>query len=79
MEAAEIRLINKYYTSPGFTDELIYFYLATRLTPAKQKLDTDEFINVKRIPFDDFLGMVKNMEITDVKAILAAYFYNGAQ
>lgn len=79
MVAGEMRLLNKYYTSPGFTDEMIYFFLAGKLTQSSQFLDRDEFINVKKIPFDDFLKMVKDNTITDGKAVLAAYFYASAR
>lgn len=75
MSAGKMTLINKYYTSPGFTDELIYFFLAENLTESRLSADDDEFINVKKIPFDRFLQMVKDNTVTDVKAILAAYFY----
>lgn len=75
MSAKKIRLINKYYTSPGFTDELIYFYVAEGLFSCKANTDEDEFINIKRIPFDDVYSMAKSGELTDVKALLAIYFY----
>lgn len=73
--AEEITLLNKYYSSPGFTDETIYFFMARKLTSAEQSLDRDEFINVKKIPFDELLKLVRENKIIDGKTILATYFY----
>lgn len=79
MVAEEIKLLNRYYSSPGFTDEVIYFFIAKKLTESVQSLDKDEFINVKKIPFDELLRMVKENEIADGKAVLAAYYYDSTR
>lgn len=76
MAAEEIKLLNRYYSSPGFTDEVIYFFIAKKLTESVQSLDKDEFINVKKIPFEELLRMVNENEIADGKAVLAAYYYD---
>lgn len=75
MEVTGIEYVNKYYTSPGFSDELIYFFIAHVTTFNKQNLDDDEFINIKKMSAKDFVKMVDEQKITDEKAILAAYFY----
>lgn len=75
MTAKSIEYINKYYTSPGFSDELIYFYVVHVKSPDRQNLDDDEFINIKKMPVKDFVKLVDEHKITDEKAILAAYFY----
>ena len=41
------------------------------LSQAEQKLDADEFLDVKKIPFDKAVEMVMNGEITDAKTQLA--------
>lgn len=46
-------------------------YLARGLSQAEQKLDEDEFLDVKKIPFDEAVEMVMNGEITDAKTQLA--------
>ncbi len=76
MKANKIRLVNKYFTSPGFTDELIYFYIAEDLVPVSPHTDEDEFINIKKIPFNKLQKMAFDGELSDVKALLAIYFYS---
>lgn len=75
MEATNIEYVNKYYTSPGFSDELIYFFIAHVTISDKQNLDDDEFINIKKMSAKNFVKLVDEQKITDEKAILAAYFY----
>lgn len=75
MTAKSVEYVNKYYTSPGFSDELIYFFVVRVAIEDKQKLDDDEFINVKKISAKEFIKLVDEQKITDEKAILAAYFY----
>lgn len=74
--ASEMTLVNKFYSSPGFTDEIIYFYVAKNFGQSTQSLDTDEFINIKKVPFETLLSMVKDNTVIDGKTILAAYFYD---
>ena len=63
------------YPSPGYTDEVIYMYLATGLSFGEAQPDEDEFINLCRIPLEEAVKMVMNGEIPDSKtqaAILKA-------
>ncbi len=46
-------------------------YLARGLSQAEQMLDEDEFLDVKKIPFEKAVEMVMNGEITDAKTQLA--------
>ncbi len=75
MITKSMEYVNKYYTSPGFSDELIYFFVAHVAEQDKQRLDDDEFVNIKRMSVRDFVRIVDEHKITDEKAILAAYFY----
>ncbi len=76
-EANEYVSLGKFYPSCGYTDEIIYLYLAKELTFKGQKLDEDEFINIEKIPLEKAVEMVNNNEIPDGKtqaAVLKAYF-----
>ena len=42
--------LGEFYPSCGFTDEIIYMYLAKGLSQGSQHLDEDEFLNVEKIP-----------------------------
>lgn len=57
--------------TPAYDTEIIHMYLARGLSQAEQKLDEDEFLDVKKIPFDEAVEMVMNGEITDAKTQLA--------
>ena len=57
--------------TPAYDTEVIHMYLARGLSQAEQKLDEDEFLDVKKIPFDKAVEMVMNGEITDAKTQLA--------
>lgn len=68
--------LGDFYPTVGFTNEIIYTYLATDLEVSKQQLDEDEFINIKKLPLKQVYNMVMSGEIKDGKtqtAILKAY------
>lgn len=59
------------FTTPGFTDEKIWLYLAKNLEPSKQDLQTDEVLTVEKMPFSDAFNMALKGEIQDAKSICA--------
>lgn len=71
MAATEIKLIGKFYMSPGYATEYMYCYLATGLYPAPLTPDADEFINVRKIPLHTALKMILNAKIEDSKTLAA--------
>ncbi len=76
--ADEYTFLGTFYPSCGYTDEIIYLYLARGLTYKKQQLDEDEFVNVRKIPLDEAFRMVMNNEIPDGKtqaAVMKAYWH----
>jgi ADP-ribose pyrophosphatase len=59
------------WTTPGFTDEKIWLYLATELTPAEQALEDHEVLTVEHMPLEDAVDMARRGEIRDAKSICA--------
>jgi ADP-ribose pyrophosphatase len=59
------------WTTPGFTDEKIWLYLATDLRPAEQALEHDEVLTVVRMPLDEAVEMARRGEIADSKSCCA--------
>jgi len=59
------------WTTPGFTDEKIWLYLATELVPTRQSLQQDEVLTVERLPLDDAVEWATRGEIVDGKSICA--------
>lgn len=69
--AERLRKLGAVFTTPGFCNEKIHLYLADRLVPAHQHLDTDEFLDVVKIPLGEALEMIRNGEISDAKTLAA--------
>ncbi len=63
------RLLFGFWTSPGFTDEYIYGYLAKDLVEGKLPRDFDEDISVEKIPVRRIQKLIRLGEIQDAKSI----------
>ena len=61
--------LNSFWTTPGFCNELMHSYVATRLRPSKLPGDDDENIEVVRVPLNDIPAMIRRGEIKDAKSI----------
>jgi ADP-ribose pyrophosphatase len=59
-----------FFTTPGFTDEVIHIYKATGLTPGKQNLDHDEVLEVVELPLREAIGRIGDGTIRDGKTIV---------
>ena len=70
-QADELIPMGSMCTSPGFSTERLYLYLALGLHPGKSHPDEGEFLNVEKIPFKKLTEMVMNDEIDDGKTIAA--------
>lgn len=69
-EAQNLRLIHKFYTSAGFSNQKIYIYLATGLKPGENKLDDDESLEMYSISLDEAHSMIAKNEIEDAKTAI---------
>jgi ADP-ribose pyrophosphatase len=80
-DAGEWVKLASFYTSPGFSDEMLHLYLARDLRPGKADPDEDEFLEIMHVPLAEALSMVSRGEIEDSKTIaglsLAALFLEG--
>jgi ADP-ribose pyrophosphatase len=75
--ASQWERLGAIWTTPGFTDEKIHFFLARHLTPVGQALEHDEVIEVVKRPLEEVIAMIRRGEIEDGKTICAlmlAYF-----
>ncbi len=59
------------WTTPGFTDERIWLYLATGLEPTRTNLQPDEVLTVERMPLDRAVELAARGEIRDAKSVCA--------
>jgi ADP-ribose pyrophosphatase len=59
-----------FYTTPGFTDEVIHLFVATDLSPGTQKLDRDEVLEVVEMPLEQAIARIMDGTIRDAKTII---------
>jgi ADP-ribose pyrophosphatase len=59
------------WTTPGFTDEKIWLFLATGLAGGRQALERDELLTLERLPLARAAAMAAGGEIVDAKSIAA--------
>lgn len=76
MTAENVEFICKAAVSPGFTNEVVYIYIATGLVPMAAELDEDEFLSVKLYTIDQLLDMIADGRIYDAKTIMAIWYAN---
>ncbi|HEU0053671.1 MAG TPA: NUDIX hydrolase [Longimicrobium sp.] len=75
--AGELRHLTEIWTTPGFTDEKIHLYLATNLSAGETSYDSDEFMELVRLPLSEALEMVRDRRITDAKTICTLLYAAG--
>lgn len=59
------------WTTPGFTDEKIWLFLATGLEAAEQGLEADEILSIERLPLAEAVEKALSGEIHDSKSVTA--------
>ena len=59
------------WTTPGFSDEKIWLFLARDLTAGRQELQADEALSVERVPLQEAITMASSGDITDAKSVCA--------
>lgn len=70
-EAATFEPLGRFYTTPGMTDELMWAFVATGLSPGRQRLEPDESMTVETVPAGRALEMIDSGELRDAKSMLA--------
>ena len=74
--AENYRKLTTIATTVGFSDEYIHIYAAENLSAGEQCPDSDEFINVVRMPLTEAVSKVKSGEIMDAKSVTAILLLN---
>lgn len=62
--------LSVFYTTPGFSDEVMHLYLATGLTFLEACPDEDELLQTRVVPLSVALEMINQGEIKDAKTIV---------
>lgn len=69
-EANNYNYLLEFYTSPGYTTEKIYLFMATDLIEGSQDLDDGEYCEIEKYTIDELLKMIDRGEIIDSKTII---------
>jgi ADP-ribose pyrophosphatase len=68
--AGQLEKLSEFFVSPGFCEEKMWVYLATKLTETQQRLEADELLEIVRLPMRQALEMITDGEIEDAKTII---------
>lgn len=71
--AKEWKKLTAIATTPGFTDEIIHLYVASKLTKYEQHTDEDEFIEIVALTPQEVKEMILAGDIYDAKTLSALY------
>lgn len=77
LQAANLTAVASFYTSPGFTDELMTLYTATGLTAVTTALpqDADEQIELTRWDLATAVKAIASGELQDAKTVMAVWYW----
>jgi ADP-ribose pyrophosphatase len=75
--AARIDHVYTFYTTPGFTDEVIHAFMATGLTRGEVAHEKDEFMTVETVTLSRALELIKTGELKDAKTALSILYVAG--
>ena len=67
--AGKLKKFSSVYMSPGYSTEVLHYFVATDLAKKEQCFEDDEDIEVKVTPLKKALAMIKNGQIVDNKTI----------
>lgn len=67
--AGDLRYLVSFYTSPGFSNEVMHMFLATGLREGENDPDDDEMVETVEISPDRAMDMILEGEIKDGKTI----------
>jgi ADP-ribose pyrophosphatase len=69
MGAKSLQKVGTFYMAPGYSTEFMHVYVATGLFEAPLEGDSDEFLNVERIPMRQIPDMIQTGKIIDGKTL----------
>ncbi|MCL5433538.1 MAG: NUDIX hydrolase [Candidatus Marsarchaeota archaeon] len=73
--AKNIKLMFESYPRIGTSDVISKYYIAKDLTKGKATPEKDEDIEIKLVPIENLIKMIKNNKIKDSKTVTAVLYY----
>lgn len=74
-QAGKIGHLFSFYTTPGFSNEVLHLYFATNLEEVGVAPDEDEIIKIHYLEKEDILPFVNSGKIKDSKTIIGLLYY----
>ena len=74
-KAGQMVQIAKFYTTPHFSNEIVYVFVATELEYTSPDFQDHEFIKVLKKPPIEIKVLLANAKINDAKSLLAFSYY----
>ena len=72
--AKEWIALSSAYSAPGFTDELLHFFIAKDLTQGPTHPDEDEFIELRSFSISQIDELIYSQKIRDIKTLLCLFY-----
>lgn len=72
--ANKLEYLLEFYTSPGFSNEKMYLFMAKELIQDKSEPGEDEYIEVLKVNIEDLINMIIRGEIVDSKTIIGILY-----
>ena len=69
--AGNVKFLTRFYPSVGYSQEILYLYLCTELTPGETCFDENEAIDLEEMEVETLYRMVMDGRIEDAKTIIA--------
>ncbi len=69
--AGQLDLVYRFYSSPGFCDEMLHLYHAANLTRTAPRREVDEFVIVEEYSLPEALQLLEKGDLLDAKTIVA--------
>lgn len=74
LEAGRWQSLGAVYTSPGYSTERLYLYLATELEQGAAHPDPNEFLDVEKIPLTELVFRAERGELADAKTAVGILY-----
>jgi ADP-ribose pyrophosphatase len=71
----KVEKLGGFYSSPGYTSEYLYLYLATDLVPDPLSAEDTAGIEIMRVPPGGVSGLIASGKIEDAKSIAGLLYY----
>ena len=73
--AARIRHVTEFYTTVGYSEEILHIYFAEGLTPGETDLDAGESIETEEYRPEELYKLIEDGKMNDGKTMLALLLY----